>query len=382
MIESPGELQELLEQARAAGKVAVDTELVWERTFYPALGVVQLGVSRDGCYLLDAVALEGQLEPLGALLADEGTVKILHDAIQDMTILRKASRPSAAAGGASAEPAPANLFDTRIAAGFVGMTSTISLRDLLKELMDVELDKTETRTDWLQRPLADTQVGYAEDDVRYLVDAHDLLVQRARERGVEEWLREDMAVLNDPGLYEERDPREEFRRVKGFGKMRGLELATLREVTAWREHAARRLDRPRGRVASDKLLLFLAQRQPASLDDFADVRSFRRREVELHGQDILDAVRRAAELPESEWPTGPPRQRHDRELETRCREAMERLRQIAEAREIDPGLVGTRADVRGLVREGPEKEKGVNRLTRGWRWEFVGRVLSEEFFAG
>ncbi len=378
MIETTEAMTALLTEATQCGKVAVDTELVWERTFYPALGVVQLGVSRDGCYLLDAVALEGQLAPLGALLADPGTVKILHDAIQDITIMRRASR-------SSAEPeqqAPANLFDTRIAAGFVGMASTISLRDLLLELFDIELDKTETRTDWLQRPLAETQVGYAEDDVRYLVDAHDLLVQRAQERGVEPWLREDMAQLNDPGLYEERDPRVEFRRVKGFGKMRGLELATLRELTEWREYAARRLDRPRGRVASDKLLLFLAQSQPRELDDFAEVRSFRRRDVEQHGQAILDAVRRAAELSEDDWPSGPPRQRHDRELETRCRQAMERMREVAEAREIDPGLVATRADIRGLVREGPEKEMGINRLTRGWRWEFAGRALAEAFFAG
>lgn len=378
MIETPQAMADLLNQARALGKVAVDTELVWERTFYPALGVVQLGVSHEGCYLLDAVALEGQMAPLGALMADPDTVKILHDAIQDVTIVRKATRLSAAP---SSEP-PANLFDTRIAAGFVGLASTISLRDLLMELFDIELDKTETRTDWLQRPLADTQVGYAEDDVRYLVDAHDELVRRAQDRGVEPWLREEMATLNDPALYEERDPREEFRRVKGFGKMRGLELATLRELTAWREQAARHLDRPRGRVASDKLLLFLAQRQPTQLDDFGEVRSFRRRDVDQHGQAILEAVRCAAELPEADWPTGPPRQRHDREMETRCREAMERLREVAEAREIDPGLVGTRADVRGLVREGPEKEMGVNRLTRGWRWEFAGRGLAEEFFSG
>ena len=367
---------ERLAEARALGKVAVDTELVWESTFYPALGVVQVGVSREGCYLLDAVALGGQLAPLGDLLADAGTVKIFHDAIQDMTILRNATRAS----GTTASPA--NLFDTRIAAGFVGLASTISLRDLLVELFDVELDKTETRTDWLQRPLAQTQVGYAEDDVRYLVDAYDELAERAETRGVGEWLRQEMATLNDPKLYDERDPREEFRRVKGFGKMRGLELATLRELTVWREKAARELDRPRGRVASDKLLLFLAQRQPSGLQDLSEVRSFRRRDIDRYGQDIIDAVSRASQLLESEWPTGPPHQRHDRELETRCRAAMERLREIAEARGIDPALVGTRADLRGLVREGPEKETPSNRLTRGWRWEFVGGVLAEEFYQG
>jgi ribonuclease D len=376
MIESEQEMVTCLADARRLGRVAVDTELVWERTFYPALGVVQLGVSREGCYLLDAVALDGQLAPLGDLLADAGTVKILHDAVQDLTILQKAS------SGPGTRVKATNIFDTRIAAGFVGLASTISLRDLLLDLVGIELDKTETRTDWLQRPLAETQVGYAEDDVRYLVDAHDELLRRARERDVTEWLQQEMETLNDPALYEERDPREEFRRVKGYGKMRGLDLATLRELTVWREAAARELDRPRGRVASDKLLLFLAQRQPTNLADLSEVRSFRRRDIERHGQHIVDAVSRARSLSEEEWPTGPPRHRHDRELETRCRAAMARMREVGEARGIDPALVGTRAEVRGLVREGPEKEAPANRLTRGWRWGFVGEALAGEFFRG
>ena len=376
MIESEQEMVTCLADARRLGRVAVDTELVWERTFYPALGVVQLGVSREGCYLLDAVALEGQLAPLGDLLADAGTVKILHDAVQDLTILQKAS------SGPGTRVKATNIFDTRIAAGFVGLASTISLRDLLLDLVGIELDKTETRTDWLQRPLAQTQVGYAEDDVRYLVDARDELLRRARERDVTEWLQQEMETLNDPALYEERDPREEFRRVKGYGKMRGLDLATLRELTVWREAAARELDRPRGRVASDKLLLFLAQRQPTNLGDLSEVRSFRQRDIERHGQHIVDAVSRARSLSEEQWPTGPPRQRHDRELETRCRAAMARMREVGEARGIDPALVGTRAEVRGLVREGPEKEAPANRLTRGWRWGFVGEALAGEFFRG
>ena len=374
MIESEQEMVARLEEARQLGRVAVDTELVWERTFYPALGVVQLGLSREGCYLLDAVALNGQLAPLGELLADASTVKILHDAGQDLTILQKAS------SSPGARVSAINIFDTRVAAGFVGLASTVSLRDLLLDLVGIELDKTETRTDWLQRPLAETQVSYAEDDVRYLVDAHDELLRRAQERDVTEWLQEEMESLNNPALFEDRDPREEFRRVKGYGKMRGLDLATLRELTVWREAAARELDRPRGRVASDKLLLFLAQRQPTNLEDLGAVRSFRRRDIERHGQQILDAVSRAHSLSEEEWPSGPPRQRHDRELEARCREAMARMREIGEARGIDPALVGTRADVRGLVREGPEKEAPANRFTRGWRWGFVGEALAGEFF--
>ena len=368
MIQTGEALTGLMDAARQAGRAAIDTEMVWERTFYPALGVVQVGLSRTECHIVDAVALDGELQGLSELLEDAGTVKILHDAIQDLTVLRLAT-------GAT----PRNIFDTRVGAGFVGLASTISLRDLILELTGVELEKTETRTDWLQRPLADTQVHYAEDDVRYLLDAYDELVRRAHELEVWEWVQEEMGSLDEPQLYEERDPREQFRRVKGYGKLRNEELAVLRELTAWREEAARDQDRPRGRVASDKLLLFLSQRQPKQLDDLGEVRSFRRRDIERQGQDVIDAVNRALELPADAWPTGPPQVRHDRAFETRARAASERVKERAEARGIDPILVATRADVRGLVREGPEGAAGHNRLARGWRWALVGEELIAEY---
>ncbi len=366
MIDDEQGLAERLDEARRLGCAAVDVEMVWERTFYPALGVIQLGLGPDACHLVDAVALEGRLGPLGELLAGS-TVKILHDALQDLTVLR-------AATGAS----PRRIFDTRIAAGFAGLPHTVSLRDLLQELFGVELEKTETRTDWLRRPLTGTQIGYAEDDVRYLVDAREELLRRAEAAGVEDWLQEEMAGLDDPALYEERDPREAFRRVKGYGKLGRRELAVLRELAAWREAEARELDRPRGQVASDKLLLLLAHRQPSEMEDLQEIRSLRRH-LRTRGEALLRAVRAGLELEPGAWPCGPPRIRHGHALEMRSRAASERVKERASERGIDPGLVATRGEVRSLVREGPEKEAGHNRLAGGWRWALVGEEVAAEF---
>ena len=366
MIDSEQGLAERIGEARRLGRAAIDVEMVWERTFYPALGVIQLGFSREVCHLVDAVALEGRLAPLAEMLSGP-TVKILHDALQDLTVLRMAT-------GASTR----SIFDTRIAAGFAGLAHTISLRDLLRELFGVELEKTETRTDWLRRPLSPTQTGYAEDDVRYLVEAREELLRRARAAGVEDWLQEEMAGLDDPALYEERDPREAFRRVKGYGKLQRRELAVLRELAAWREAAARDLDRPRGQVASDKLLLLLAQRQPVEMEDLREIRSLRRH-LRTRGEALLRAVRAGLDLEPGDWPSGPPRIRHGREVEMRSRAASERVKERASARGIDEGLVATRGEVRSLVREGPEKEAGSNRLAGGWRWKLVGEEVAAEF---
>ena len=366
MIDSEQALSERLDEARRLGRTAIDVEMVWERTFYPALGIIQLGFSRRECHLVDAVALEGRLAPLAELLSGP-TVKILHDALQDLTVLRMAT-------GAS----PRSIFDTRIAAGFAGLAHTISLRDLLRELFGVELEKTETRTDWLRRPLSPTQTGYAEDDVRYLVDAREELLRRARDSGVEGWLEEEMAGLDDPDLYEERDPREAFRRVKGYGKLQGRELAVLREMAAWREAAARELDRPRGQVASDKLLLLLAHRQPSEMEDLRQIRSLRRH-LRSRGEALLQAARAGLQLEPGDWPSGPPRIRHTQAMEMRSRAASRRVKERASERGIDPGLVATRGEVRSLVREGPEKEAGRSRLAGGWRWTLVGEEVAAEF---
>jgi ribonuclease D len=164
--------------------------------------------------------------------------------------------------------------------------------------------------------------------------------------------------------------------VKGYGKLRGRELAVLRELAVWREEAARTYDRPRGRIASDKLLLFLAQRQPVKSEELGEVRSFRKKEIDLYGEAILAAIDKGRTLSEDQWPTGPPRDRHDRAFEDGVREAMAYLRERSEAEGIDPALVATRSEVKQLLRDGAAADTmDDNRLVRGWRRQLIGDDL-------
>ena len=362
MIASTEEVGKLVCRSRETGCVAVDTELVWERTFYPRLGIVQLAFSQTETALIDAPAVH-DLTAFGELLADPDVVKILHDAPQDLSILRPAT-------GAS----PRGIFDTRVASGFAGLASTISLRDLLIEVLGVELHKTETRTDWLQRPLTPTQVEYAEDDVRYLPELRLHLLERARQQGVEAWLCEELSRLDDPELYEERDPREQFRRVKGAGRLKRRGLAVLRELAAWREGQARERDRPRGHIVSDRLLLHLAEKPPGTREEVAALRSFRRRDVERYGPGILQAAAAGLAVPDEECPEGHPRSRFDPTFEKRVKQAVAFIEKKSASRGIDPALVATRADVKALARNGGAGAEG-NRLLEGWRAELTGPEL-------
>ena len=365
MIDSPGDLAALVADFDDAGVAGIDTEMVWERTFYPKLGVVQVALPPDRCFLIDVPAVGDALSTLGPFLSGP-EVKILHDAVQDLTVLKRAT-------GASSK----SVFDTRVAAGFAGLSCRISLRDLLSEVMSVELDKTETRTDWLQRPLSPMQIEYARGDVCFLVELRERLIERARSRGLELWLEEEMTSLDDPELYTERDPRSQYDRIKGSGKLNRRGLAVLRELAAWRDLMAREQDRPRSRILADKTLLTLSSLKPATADDLRKIKGFRESRIDRHGPALLAAISAGLALSEDECPQGTPRSRYDEGAEKRSAEAIRVLEERSAQRGIDHELVATRSEVRQLMRQSPTPASVNGRLLRGWRREFLGNELEE-----
>lgn len=363
MIDTPQALAALVQQIRQRPRVALDTEFVWERTYYPRLGLVQIGLSRDEVYLVDTVALP-DLSPLRPLLEDPGVVKLLHDAQQDLTILRRAS-------GAS----PVRIFDTQLAAGFVGLSATISLQDLVAETTGVRLTKGETRSDWLQRPLSERQTAYALDDVRYLPEAYEALTQRLAARGREAWAGEEMAAYDDPALYEPDDARERYGQVKGRSK-RGfspLDYAVLRELAAWREDEARERDRPRGHIVPDDALIEVAQRRPRTEADLRNVRALSEAARRRHGDALLRAVEAGLAVPAADRPHQPPaRKPFDETVAARVDLALALVKGRCLRDEVDPGLVATRAEVERLVAAGPSDRSP---LLQGWRRKLVGEDL-------
>lgn len=367
MIDSPQHLHDLIDRARQARRVALDTEFVWERTYYANLGLVQLGLSRDEVYLIDTVALD-DLSPLGALIEDPGVVKILHDAQQDLMILYRAT------GGK-----PRSIFDTRLAAGFVGLTATTSLQALIGATTDVHLQKGESRSDWMRRPLSDAQLEYARDDVRYLPAAFDTLWARIDALGRRAWVEEEMARYDDLSLYTEDDPHERYRNVKGRGK-RGfspLDYAVLREVTAWREEEARHRNRPRGHIVKDDVLVTLAQRKPTNAGALRDVRGLSDNANRSYGEAIIDAVKRGLDTPKADRPKPTRRRRADDTEVARLDLAQALIKGRSLSHEIDPGLIGNRADVERLVAAGPTADPADHAMLRGWRGSFVGDALLE-----
>ena len=356
MISTPAALRALVDHLQEEACLALDTEFTWERTYYARLGLVQIAAADGRCFLIDPLAA-GDLAPLGELLANARIAKILHDAPQDLMILRRAT-------GASAR----NVFDTRRAAGFAGLASTLSLGNLLAEILDVHLAKAHTRADWLARPLAPEELDYAADDVRYLPEVAERLRGRAREAGVEAWLDEDLAALDDPALTADKPVAEAYLRIRAAANLASRPLAALRELAAWRETAARAADLPRRWLLEDGELVAIASALPRTPDGL----QLKPPAVARWGAELLAAVRRALELPETELPPPIFQPRRDAAFRKELDRALAEIQARAAARGVDSALVCSRNDLAMLLQEGAAARPADHALLRGWRAELAG----------
>lgn len=360
LINTPNELETLVNRALDAPCVGIDTEFVWEQTYYPRLGIIQVGLSENDCHLIDAVTLS-DLSPLGTLLSDPHTVKILHDAQQDLWILRRIT-----------DAIPCNIFDTRCAAGFAGLSSNLSLGNLLHMRLNIQLPKTETRTDWLRRPLSDKQLEYALDDVRFLPALREHILTDIQRRGRENWLAEELRKYDIAKLYDDRAPEEQYTRVKGTGRLSRRDMAIVRELAAWREKKARQVDRPRNRMISDDAIVQIARRKPQSIQSLKRVRGIARATINQYGNSLLNTVQRGLAIDEKNCPSISPPVRPDLFEDARLDLAMAFLRGQCLSEGIDIAMVASRSEVKAFI---SKKNATDNPLHTGWRREFLGADL-------
>ncbi len=357
MITTTEELLALMERAHNTDAIALDTEFVWERTYYPQLGLIQLALSNEECFLIDPCALK-DLSPLGKLLADPAVVKIFHDAPQDLTILRSATGHD-----------PQNIFDTRLAAGFAGLTSTLSLSALVERLLDIKLEKTETRTNWLQRPLNQKQTEYALDDVRYLRAVRVLLLARILPETTR-WLDEELSLLNDPDNYTGIEDEKRYIKIKGAGSLDRKSLATLQLLGTWREQEARKKNRPRGHIIKDTVLTSIAKEQLNSHDAIVNCGEISAKTVKQYGDKLIQLVAEGSASKEGDWPDS---LRHIKLTSQETAELNSLHNYIvlkSDVHGIDPALVGNKSELKTLIKHSPE----TSRQNGGWRKLFLAEL--------
>lgn len=364
---SEASIAQVAARAVATGQVAIDTEFMSEGRYFPLLCLVQLAAAgEDGRPLvatIDAIADEDPA-PLVAVLADPNVEVVVHAGRQDLAIIERAWATR-----------PTSVFDTQIAAALTSTTHQSSYQYLVGQLLGKSLRKSESFTRWDQRPLTDRQLAYARLDVEHLLALAAVLEERLRASGRVEWAHEECRLL-EAASAEGRDPEEVFRRLSASIDLKPLEAAVARELTVWREQAAREQDRPVRSVLPDRLITQLARRRPASLEALKQERGVGEGILRRHGKQILSALRRGEQADPIELPGRPDLPRWYGPLSALV-EALIRAR--CEEQRIAPEMIANRAEVGEVVLQAvrDRTEPSANRLLTGWRREVVGEEVLE-----
>ena len=348
-------LADFCQRQRTADFLAVDTEFMREKTYFPQLCLVQVG-GPDEAVAIDTLAPGIDLQPLLELMTDPAILKVFHAARQDIEIFVNLTGQ-----------VPAPLFDTQIAAMVCGYGESASYETLASKLAGARLDKSSRFTDWSQRPLTQRQLDYALDDVIHLRTVYEKLRQRLERTGRADWLSEEIGELTDPATYRA-DPRESWRRFRvRNGKPRFLGI--LRELAAWRELAAQSRNIPRSRILRDESVLEIAAHAPRNAEALARTRGLGKGVAEGKlGGEILAAVERGLAVPEGELPTLPQRGDAPPGIGPLVDLLRVLLKLRAEEHEVAQKLVASSDDLEAIAADDHAKVKALS----GWRHEVFG----------
>ena len=354
-VDDGARLAELVDVVRTAPAYAVDTEFHRERTYYPRLALVQVAWS-GGVALVDPQAVS--VAPLAGVLEGPG-VAVLHAADQDLEVLDRAC-------GA----VPTSLFDTQLAAGFMGFSSP-SLVTLLERVLGVRLPKGDRLSDWTRRPLTAGQQAYAAADVAHLLDLRDVIVAELDRRGRRMWAEQECTeLLRRP--RQPQDPDTAWWRLKEARQLRGTACRVAQAVAAWRERRAARLDILPRFVLPDLAVAAMAHRPPLDEAGLHEVRGLDRRY--LRGDvtaELLAAIAAGLDLDDSALRV-PVSEEVDRRFRPAVALVSAWVGQLAADLDVDPALLATRADLHAFLRG-----DGTARLATGWRNELVGEPVHD-----
>lgn len=357
-VDSAQALERVAEGWMRAPLLALDTEFMRVRTFFPQAALFQL-YDGEACYLIDPLAVQN-LAPLARVLRNPAILKIMHSCSEDLEVCER-----------HLGVLPESLIDTQIAAAFCGHGLSVGYQKMLAQELGVVLEKSETRTDWLQRPLSTSQLRYAAEDVAYLPALWAALAQRLDGSSAATWAREECAMVLD--RFRERDAASAYRNIGGAWRLDASGLALLRALSDWRERTARDKDLPRNWVVPDAVLLQIAQLKPVNgqqLEPLSELQSGSRRRF---GNEIIAVVETwlaCADLPAPVPP--PPNAAQGRLLKALRAQLVQRSVSLG----IAPEMLARRRDLEELLRWRADATPSAGLgLMRGWRREVIGEEL-------
>ncbi len=348
---------ELLAARLAAWKdqsiVAMDTEFIRERTYYPQLALVQLAV--PGEVLLVDPTIPGMAAVLAPFLEDPATTKLMHSASEDLQALSR---------GCGAVPSP--VFDTQVAAAMAGLGAGLSYLKLVEQITGITLEKGETRSDWLRRPLSDSQLKYAADDVLHLYAVYTVLEEKLRRLGRLDWLDADSERAIGNARNDVDDPLPHLA-VRSAQSLDAGGQARLCRLLRWRDIEARRSNRPKSWVLDNELAVQLSRRPFEDFHRFSDSMDSNPKAPRKARRELWDLL----EVPLTDEERSIPLNRSNDNLDKqRLRDLQEAVAKLALSLDVPEGLLCARKHLEALL-EG----RGWPRTLEGWRRALLEPVL-------
>ncbi|MDD2661038.1 MAG: ribonuclease D [Methylococcales bacterium] len=355
-INTPDQLAKLCEQIKRESWLALDTEFLREKTYYPKFCLLQIATP-EWVACIDPIALPN-LDDLFDAIYNPAIVKVFHSCRQDLEIFYQ-----------STGKIPAPVFDTQIAAPLLGFQDNPGYAMLVSSLLSINLNKAHTRADWSKRPLTEAQIEYAADDVIYLCRIYQIMVKKLTELGRIDWLKHDFAELTNPALYAV-EPEKAWFKIRGKNKLTGKQLSIIQALAQWREKTAQTEDRPKSWLLRDELLFDLAKLQPETVAELANVRGINERSVNRYGKELcqlISAAKNRPPLPLNEKDR-PAKKTQQQEAILDILTSLVRIR--AEENSLNPAILATRKDLEGLLFNDEDCP-----LLHGWRFTMAGREL-------
>ncbi len=342
--------------------LALDTEFIRERTYYPKLCLVQIAAYDSEGKLQLACIDPLEIKDISALLEllnNKNIIKVLHAAHQDLEIFNYLSGQ-----------VPQPIFDTQPAASVLGYGDHMGYARLMQQVLKVDLDKSQSRTNWAKRPLKQVQLDYAIDDVRYLAQAYPIIRDKLISLGRLDWLDNDFTHFTNPKLYAI-NALTRWKKVKGLQVLKRHQLAILRELAAWREQLAERKNLPRKWIIKDEILIDLARQQPKDLQAIADMRGINAAKTKKYHKIWLACILKGLSLDKSEWPELNCRKKPTAIQDKVIDVLMTALSIHAQELGITPAVVTTRKKVARMVQEKRQT------LSNDWRGALVNDLFND-----
>lgn len=355
-INTPEKLSELIEKIKRVSWLALDTEFLREKTYYPKFCLLQIATP-DWVACIDPLALP-QLDGLFEAIYNPAIIKVFHSCRQDLEIFYQITGKL-----------PYPIFDTQVAAPLLGFQDNPGYAMLVSSLLNINLSKAHTRADWSKRPLTEAQIEYAADDVIYLCQIYQMVIKKLSELGRADWLISDFAELSNPELYQV-SPEKAWHKIKGKNKLTGKQLSIIQALAEWREKTAQQEDRPKSWLLRDELLFDIAKLQPETVTELTNVRGINERTLNRYGKQLCQLINAAKNRPPIPLHENGRAAKKNQQQEAILDILTALVRVRAEENALNPNILASRKDLEELLMTDDDSP-----LLHGWRYSMAGKEL-------